>query len=87
VVLSCYGLVSMAILAALGAVTTGIHMFARTAASIGSGGVCDFVVAIVLLVLFSARAEVTYDRGCRAPYRGFLMHAAQSEPHYKLTGT
>ena len=156
VVLSCYGLASMAILAVLGAVTTGIHMFARTAAvlvllglvilgvtgaanrrarralltarsdladavpgryppgngmavfvyvpflalgvlvgaivrqlvhSLPGGGVYDFVVAIVLLALFSARAEVMYDRGCRAPYRGFLMHAAQSEPHYKLTGT
>ena len=156
VVLSCYGLASMAILAGLGAATTGIHMFARTAAvlvlvglvllgvtgaanrsarrtllaarpdladavpgryppgngmavfvyvpflvlavlvgatvrqvvhSIGSGGVYDFVVAIIFLALFSARAEVMYDRSCRAPYRGWLMRAAQSEPRYKLTGT
>lgn len=147
VALSCYGLASMAILAILGAATTGIHMFARTAAvlvllglvllgvigavnrrarrtllaarpdlasevrpgryppgngmavfvyvpflvlgvlvaatvrqvvhSIGSGGVYDFVVAMVLVALFSARAEVVYDRSCRAPYRGFLMHTAQ----------
>jgi hypothetical protein len=156
VVLSCYGLAAMAILAVLGAATTGIHMFARTAAALvllglvilgvtsavnrrarrallaarpdlagrvpgryppGSGmavfvyvpflvlgvlvgatvrqmvhsfpggGVYDFVVAMVILALFAARAEVMYDRGCRAPYRGFLMHAAQSTPHYKLTGT
>ena len=156
VVLSGFGLASMAILAVLGAATTGIHMFARTAAALvliglillgvtgagnrrarrallsawpdladavpgryppgngmavfvyvpflvlavlvgatvrqathhfGSGGVYGFVVATILLTLFLARAEVMYDRGCRAPYRGFLMHAAQSEPHYKLTGT
>jgi hypothetical protein len=34
IVLSCYGLVSMATLAVLGAATTGIHMFARTAAAL-----------------------------------------------------
>jgi hypothetical protein len=44
----------------------------------GSGGVYGFVVATVFFALFSARAEVMYDRGCRAPYRGFLMHAAQA---------
>ena len=32
VVLSCYGLASMVILVVLGAVTTGLHTFARTAA-------------------------------------------------------
>jgi hypothetical protein len=155
IVLSCYGLASMAILAVLGAATTGIHMFARTAAvlvliglvilgvagagnrrarrtllaarpdladavrpgryppgngmavfvyvpflvlgvclgatvrqavhSFPSGGLYDFVVATIFFALFSARAEVVYDRGCRAPYRGFLMHAAQSEPQNKLT--
>jgi hypothetical protein len=148
VVLSCYGLASMAILAILGAATTGIHMFSRTSAvlvllglvllgvtgagnrrarrelltaradlagavrpgryppgngmavfvyvpflvlgvclaatirqavhSIGSGGVYGFVVATVFFALFSARAEVVYDRSCRAPYRGFLMHAAKA---------
>jgi hypothetical protein len=156
VVLSCYGLASIAILAAVGAATTGIHLFARTAAvlvllglvllgvtgaanrrarralltarpdlagavpgryppgngmavfvyvpllavavlvgatvrqvvhSFPGGGVYDFVVAMIILALFAARAEVMYDRGCRAPYRGFLMHAAQSGSHYKLTGT
>jgi hypothetical protein len=146
VALSCYGVASMAILTILGAATTGIHMFARTAAvlvllglvllgvtsavnrrarrgllaarpdlagvvrpgryppgngmavfvyvpflvlgvllaatvrqaahSIGSGGVYDFVVATVFFALFSIRAEVVYDRSCRAPYRGFLMHTA-----------
>lgn len=50
-----------------------------------SGGVFDFVVATVFFALFSARAEVVYDRNCRAPYRGFLMHAAQSESPYGLT--
>jgi hypothetical protein len=45
--------------------------------SIGSGGVYDFVVATVFFALFSIRAEVVYDRSCRAPYRGFLMHTAQ----------
>lgn len=148
IVLSCHGLASLAILAVLGALTTGIHMFARTAAalvliglvilgvvgaanrrarrallaarpdltdavpgryppgngmavfvyvpflvlvvclgitvrqavhSFGSGGVYDFVVATIFFALFSARAEVMYDRSCRAPYRGFLMHAAQAE--------
>jgi hypothetical protein len=52
-----------------------------------SGGVYDSVVAAIFFALFSARAEVMYDRSCRAPYRGFLMHAAQGEPQYKLTGT
>jgi hypothetical protein len=148
VVLSCYGLASIAILVALGAATAGIHMFARTAAVLvllglvllgvtgaanrrarralltarpdladavpgryppgngmavfvyvpflvlavclgaairqtvhhfGSGGVYGFVVATVFFALFSARAKVTYDRGCRAPYRGFLMQAAQAD--------
>jgi hypothetical protein len=157
VVLSCYGLASMAILMVLGAATTGIHMFARTAAvlvllglvvlgavgaanrrarrallaarpdlagavrprryppgngmavfvyvpflalgvclgatvrqavhSFPGGGIYDFVVATIFCALFSARAEVMYDRGCRAPYRGFLVHEAQSEPQYRLTGT
>ena len=32
VVLSCYGLASMVLLVVLGAVTTGLHTFARTAA-------------------------------------------------------
>jgi hypothetical protein len=50
-----------------------------------SGGVFDFVVATVFFALFSARAEVVYDRSCRAPYRGFLMHAAQAETQYGLT--
>jgi hypothetical protein len=49
--------------------------------------VYDSVVAAIFFALFSARAEVIYDRSCRAPYRGFLMHAAQGEPQYKLTGT
>jgi hypothetical protein len=148
--LSCYGLASLAILVILGAATTGLHTFARTAAAlvliglvlmgvaaarnrgamrsllaarpdlaqaprpryapgngmaifvyvpflalgvcagaavreamhVPGGGVYDFVVAVIFLALFSARAEVMYDRGCRAPYRGFLMHAAQAEqPH------
>ena len=33
----------------------------------------DSVVAAIFFALFSARAEVMYDRSCRAPYRGFLM--------------
>ena len=53
--------------------------------SLPSGGVFGFVVAAVFLALFSARAEVVYDRNCRAPYRGFLMHAAQSESQSGLT--
>jgi hypothetical protein len=152
VVLSCYGLASLAILAVLGAVTTGVHMFARTAAVLvfiglvvlglagarnrsalrallaarpdladavrpsryppgngmavfvyvpflvlgvcvgaavrqaaHSGGVFDLVIASVFFALFSARAEVMYDRNCRAPYRGFLMHAARSESQHGLT--
>jgi hypothetical protein len=42
------------------------------------GGIYGFIVATIFLALFSARAEVSYDRSCRAPYRGFLMHAAQA---------
>jgi hypothetical protein len=53
--------------------------------SFPSGGLYDFVVATIFFALFSARAEVVYDRSCRAPYRGFLMHAAQSESQNKLT--
>ncbi len=50
-----------------------------------TGGVFDFAVAAVFFALFSARAEVVYDRSCRAPYRGFLRHAAQAEAPYGLT--
>ena len=42
------------------------------------GGIYGFIVATIFFALFSARAEVSYDRSCRAPYRGFLMHAAQA---------